>query len=190
MKFEFHFSKAPEMALSPERNDTSCTKQPGRQSRCPLHSLRSRVGVAFPAFGFVLTSIVLQRWRAINISSMKTEKLTKADLTGFTGTEQWYRHPVIKSTLYTDGIKYLAERAGAYWLVDEIAYQQYHPRVQTEEFQVWKLCVNQQQSSATLTCDDGNGGILFTKQIGYTDFPLEEIIIYFTNNVILLPGEY
>jgi hypothetical protein len=121
---------------------------------------------------------------------MKIDQLTKADLAGFTGTEQWYRHPVIKSTLYTDGIKYLAERAGAYWLIDEIAYQQYHPRLKNEEFQVWKLSVNQQQSWATLTCDDGNGRILFTKQIGYTDFPLEEISIYFTNNVILLPGEY
>lgn len=67
---------------------------------------------------------------------MKTEKLVKSDLEQFTGTQQWYRHPIVKNTLYTDGIKYLAERAGAYWLIDEITFQQFHPRVKNEEFQV------------------------------------------------------
>lgn len=45
--------------------------------------------------------------------NMNTEQLTKEDLAGFTGTEQWYRHPVVKNTLYTDGIKYVAQKAGA-----------------------------------------------------------------------------
>jgi hypothetical protein len=42
----------------------------------------------------------------------------------------------------------------------------------------------------TLTCDDGNGNIVFTKDIEHTDFPLDEITLYFTNNVIHLPSEY
>ena len=119
---------------------------------------------------------------------MKTEKLTKADLAEFTGTEKWYRHPVAKNILYTDGIKYVAEKAGAYWLVDEIAFRQNHPVVKNEEFQVWTLTVDPQQSTATLACDDGNDRTLYTKQIGFTDFPLEEIKIYVTDNVILLPN--
>lgn len=121
---------------------------------------------------------------------METEKLTLSELSEFRGTEKWYRHPVVKKTLYTDGIKYLIGKAGAYWLIDEIAFQQYHPRLKNEEFQVWMLRVNLEESTAILTCDDGNGRILFTKQISYTDFPLEEIKIYFTDNVILLPSEY
>jgi len=121
---------------------------------------------------------------------MESVKLSKADLAEFTGTEQWYRHTMVKNTLYTDGIKYVAERAGAYWLIDEIAFKQNHPLVKNEEFQVWTLRVDQQQATAILTCDDGNGRIVFTKNIGYTDFPLEKIKIYFTDNVILLPGEY
>ncbi|MGD1079605.1 MAG: DUF6876 family protein [Candidatus Sulfotelmatobacter sp.] len=40
------------------------------------------------------------------------------------------------------------------------------------------------------TCDDGNGNIVFTKEIEHTDFPLDEITLYFTNNVIHLPSEY
>lgn len=121
---------------------------------------------------------------------MNTEKFTKADLAEFTGTEQCYRHPIFKSTLYTDGVKYVAERAGAYWFIDEIAFHQSHPLVKNEEFQVWTLTVNLKESTALLTCDDGNGHIIYTKQIGYTDFPLDEIKILVTDKVILLPGEY
>jgi len=31
---------------------------------------------------------------------------------------------------------------------------------------------------------------VFTKEIEHTDFPLDEIKLYFTNNVIHLPSEY
>jgi hypothetical protein len=31
---------------------------------------------------------------------------------------------------------------------------------------------------------------VFTREIAFTDFPLDEITIYFTDNVILLPSEY
>jgi hypothetical protein len=44
-----------------------------------------------------------------------------ADLHQFTGTEHWYRHALVKSVLFTDGAKYLADTAAAYWLLDEIA---------------------------------------------------------------------
>jgi hypothetical protein len=40
------------------------------------------------------------------------------------------------------------------------------------------------------TCDDGNGNIVFTKEIEHTDFPLDEIKLYFADNVIHLPSEY
>lgn len=80
-------------------------------------------------------------------------------------------------------------KGAAFWLIDEIAFQQYHPRVKTEEFQVWTLRVNLKESTGTLTCEDGNGRVLCSKQIPYTDFPLAEIKIYFSNDVILLPSE-
>ena len=55
-------------------------------------------------------------------STRKT--LTHADLVHFTGTETWYRHPLNKKVLYTDGAQYVAEAGGAYWLLDEIACAQ------------------------------------------------------------------
>lgn len=117
-------------------------------------------------------------------------KLTKADLQQFTCTDQWHRHGINRKVLFTDGAKYVADTAGAYWLLDEIAIiQPYDKRVAEEEFQVWKLAVRPDHT-ATLTCDDGNGRIVFTKAITFTDFPLDEIRLYFTDNVILLPSEY
>ena len=117
-------------------------------------------------------------------------KLTQSDLVQFTGSENWYRHGLNRKVLFTDGARFLADQAGAYWLIDEIAIiQPYDQRVAAEEFQVWKLTV-QSDHTATLTCDDGNGKIVFMKEIEFTDFSLPEVMLYFTNNVIYLPSEH
>jgi len=120
----------------------------------------------------------------------KTARLTEADLRQFTGSENWYRHGLSRTILFTDGAKYVADEAGAYWLLDEIVLaQRYVERVAGEPFQFWKLAVRPDQT-ATLTCDDGNGTVVYTKEFDYTDFPLAEITFYFTNNVIYLPSEH
>lgn len=112
------------------------------------------------------------------------------DLWQFTGSEHWYRHSLIRTILYTDGAQFVAEQGGAYWLLDEIAFaQKGNPAVAAEEFQLWKLTVNPDQTGL-LVCEDGNGNAVYTKPLDYTDFPLAEIKLYFTNNVILLPSEY
>jgi hypothetical protein len=119
-----------------------------------------------------------------------TKTLTESDLLQFTGSEHWYTHGIIKRIVFTDGAKHVADAGGAYWLLDEIAFaQQYSKDVAAEEFQVWKLLLGEGHS-ATLTCDDGNGNVVFTKHIEFTDFPLREIRLYFTDNTILLPSEY
>ena len=96
---------------------------------------------------------------------------------------------LVRNVLFTDGTKYLADQGGAYWLLDEIALAQRGNRVVAEAFQVWKLAVNPDHT-AVLTCDDGNGNVVFTKRIEFTDFPLPEVTLYFTDNTILLPSEY
>jgi hypothetical protein len=119
-----------------------------------------------------------------------TNQITLADLRQFTGTEHWYRHPLARRVLYTDGIHYLAEKAGAYWLVDDIAFAQCGiPAVSEQAFQVWKLTVRPDHS-ATLACEDGNDRVIITKDIAFTDFPLPEIILFFCNDTLLLPSEY
>jgi hypothetical protein len=60
-----------------------------------------------------------------------TKTLTKSDLSQFTGSEQWYRHGLVRDVLFTDGAKYVADAGGAYWLIDKIAFarrRRRHPR--------------------------------------------------------------
>ena len=117
-------------------------------------------------------------------------QITQADLQQFTGSETWYRHALVRDVLYTDGAQFLAERAGAYWLLDEIALaQRASPKVAAEAFQVWTLTVAD-DASAMLTCGDGNGETVLAKPIAFTDFPLNKVTLYFCNQTILLPSEY
>jgi len=120
----------------------------------------------------------------------KNAELIKADLSQFSGSENWYRHGINRKVLFTDGAKYVADEGGAYWLLDEIAIVQPHNKaVAAEEFQVWKLTVRPDRT-ATLTCDDGNGRVVFTKEIEFTDFQLDTITLWFANNTIYLPSEH
>ena len=107
------------------------------------------------------------------------------------GTENWYRHPLNRKATYTDGVKYLAEKAGAYWLVDDIcAAYQLDKEVKATPSQVWKLKVNLDKHTAVLSLEDGNDKLVKSFDIPFTDFPLEEIVLWFTDNVLLLPCEY
>lgn len=114
------------------------------------------------------------------------------DLECFAGSDNWYSHWTRRGT-YTDGVKFLAEKAGAFWLIDEIFGRQIYPAVRAEEFQVWKLIVK--DSAAQLSCGNGNRDkegnwiIVHKAEIKFTDFPLPEIKLYFENRVLCLPRE-
>ncbi len=50
---------------------------------------------------------------------------------------------MVRDILYTNGVKYVAEEAGAYWLIGEIDLAQgFDKLIAAEEFQSWKLVVN------------------------------------------------
>lgn len=120
----------------------------------------------------------------------KAEKLSEVHLRQFTGSEHWCRHGINRRVVFTDGAKYIAGEGGAYWLLDAIAIAQlYEKSVSGEGSQVWKLTVNPDRS-ASLVCDDGNHNFVNTHQIEFTDFPIDEIKFYSTDNTILLPSEY
>ena len=121
-----------------------------------------------------------------------------SELAGFIGTEIWYRHSFIPGVTYTEGVHYLAERAGAYWLIDKIATLQLTPKIRAEAHQSWKL-IREGHSAARLTCDDGDGNVVHREKIDFTDFPLEEITLYAIqgatgdgtrSRVIMLTSEY
>ena len=112
-----------------------------------------------------------------------------ADLAQFTGTECYYR--LNRKCLLTDGTKYLADAAEAYWLLDAAA--SYLIELGTADwFVLVRLSVN--SNRAELTLEDGNGGIRVRQQIPYTDFPADQQVLYACWDgehwVIMLPSEY
>ena len=118
--------------------------------------------------------------------------LSQDELAHFTGSEQLW-HQTLLAFKYTDGVKYVAHEGNAYWLLTDISAFQ-HQRAMVEYakrdwFQTWKLRVNEDHG-ATLTCDDGNGQILFTHEYLFTDFPLPEIKFFLVDGILLLPSEY
>ena len=54
---------------------------------------------------------------------------------------------------------------------------------------VWKLSVKPDHT-AIAVADDGNGRELARQDISLTDFPLDEVSLYLTDNTLLLPSEY
>jgi len=131
----------------------------------------------------------------------KQDQLTadlEANLPHFTGTESYtnLRYPWLRSRfLLTEGAKYLAETAKAFWLMDAIASHQTNKKVAAEPFQVWKLAVDEKKQ-ATLTCTDGNEAVMVCQEIPYSDFPLAEITLYaeqsdyLAGRVVMLTSEY
>lgn len=119
--------------------------------------------------------------------------ITPLDLRQFIGTENYCRHSIARNYLYTDGVQYLAEKAGAYWLVDAIFFHQPDKRISRNEelaaFQCWTLTVAD-DNSAVLTCDDGNKNTILTQEIPFTDIPLKEISLWLEHKVLLLPSEH
>jgi hypothetical protein len=115
----------------------------------------------------------------------------KSELRNFCGTETWFRHSLFRKYLYTEGVQFLAEQAGCYWLLDKIfACQSCVAKLAEQEFIVWKLILDEEGKGAKLICTDGNYESLYSENILSTDFPLKEITFYFQNNVLLLTSEY
>ncbi|MGA2258278.1 MAG: DUF6876 family protein [Thermoguttaceae bacterium] len=128
-------------------------------------------------------------------------KITPADLQSaldqFSGSEEFYAHWM--KIRFTEGIKFLADKAEAHWLIDLIASWQIKPKVRREEFQVWILKVNRHppkgKPMAYARCysdtpEPDNANQVCVQGIPYTDFPLDEIKLWCVNGTLMLPGEY
>lgn len=107
----------------------------------------------------------------------------------FTGTEHWYKHTLNRSVMYTDGVQYFANTVGAYWLLDIIATEPVILKTMREGLAVIELRVDK-DSTAVLTCTDGDYNTKYTRIIEFTDAPVGVWQFFFTNDVILLPSEY
>ena len=130
--------------------------------------------------------------------------LTTHDLKQFTGDLQRFGSPLHRPVIWSPGVNYVAEQAGAFWLIDAIASHIKHgselkaaakedERLQSLQF--WALEVNLGEQSAVLTCQADTGCKPAARQvIEYTDFPLEKIDIWAgydgTHWTLYLPSEH
>lgn len=104
----------------------------------------------------------------------------QSHLANFYGTDGYHRLvPFCPSLVFTDGCLALAEKGGAFWLMDAIASHQ--PKAMRDhmlrDIQFWKLKVNADKS-AILTCSRDEGDVAITQRIPYTDFPLDEVKVW------------
>lgn len=88
--------------------------------------------------------------------------------------------------IISEGVKALADKFECYWLIDIIA--SYQPQLKAEEFQSWKLKKNEDET-AVVTCDDGNGRILKKQNIPYTDFKADTATVWVEYGTAILPSE-
>jgi hypothetical protein len=129
-------------------------------------------------------------------------KFSLSQLDQFTGSAQYHRYsPLFPNFWLTDGALFLAEKAGCFWLFDQLASLQAHSAIQNhpqlESMQFWYLTVNA-DASALLSCEWDKGKIVYEEKIVYTDFPLPLISIWVgattvgdrSGFVALLPSEY
>jgi hypothetical protein len=123
------------------------------------------------------------------MNSKDAESIDPAALDQFTGTAQYWL--VARQFVITDGVKYLAETAACFWLIDaaishllEIGTSDWFVRVRTEV----------SGSSAVMIYEDGDGSEYARQEIAYTDLPLSTVRLYAVWDserwVILLPSEY
>ena len=110
------------------------------------------------------------------------------ELAHFAGDLNRYRHWT-GTLIFTPGVQHLVERAGAFWLIDLVASWQTDPKVRREPFQVWELKVKPDHT-AVAAATDGNGNVLASQTIEFTDFPLPSISLWLEDGTLLLPAEH
>ena len=123
------------------------------------------------------------------MNSKNTEPPDLAKLAQFTGTTHYWR--VARQFVITDGVKYLAENAYCFWLIDAVI--SHLLEIGTLD---WFVLVRAEisGSSAILIYEDGNGAEYARQAIPYTDLQLPIVDLYAVWDserwVIMLPSEY
>lgn len=107
---------------------------------------------------------------------MKNQNEIKSGLNQFYGTECYHRFSVLfRNLVLTDGAKYLADECQCYWLFDIIGSILIDGKIAS----TFKHCspvvvsIKKTGSRAVVTCGSENAPI-YTQEIEYTDFPLDE----------------
>ncbi|HIC31696.1 hypothetical protein FHG64_00715 [Antarcticibacterium flavum] len=118
----------------------------------------------------------------------------KEGLQHFHGSEMLYQIPLIR-TRFTNGLKYLANVAECFWLITDVSViaKSLLNRSHFITIDFKRLSEDEQDFTgyeAEIIYSDGNGNVFETHQYNFTDFPLDELRLYFVDNTLMLPSEY
>ncbi|MEO2072590.1 MAG: DUF6876 family protein [Zunongwangia sp.] len=118
----------------------------------------------------------------------------KERLQYFTGTEMFYQIPLLR-TRFTDGLKYLSEVAECFWLITDasVIAKSLMNRSEFITIDFKKMSEEKQDYTgyeAEIIYSDGNDNVLETHRYNATDFPLDELRMFFVNDTLMLPSEY
>lgn len=121
-------------------------------------------------------------------------KEIREGLQHFHGSEMLYQIPLIR-TRFTNGLKYLANVAECFWLITDTSViaksLMNRSHFITIDFKRLPENIrNKQGYEAEITYSDGNGRIFETHNYNVTDFPLDELRLFFVDNTLMLPSEY
>ncbi len=112
----------------------------------------------------------------------------KSGLKQFIGTQEYHRLSLGRMVC-TDGIKYLAEKCGAFWLIDLVASYQIQEFREAHRFQLWKVTLLE-GNKAVVTCKEDTGAANLVEQhIEFTDFPFD-YEWYVVDGVMMVKSEY
>jgi len=118
----------------------------------------------------------------------------KEGLQHFHGTEMFYSIPLLR-TRFTDGLKYLANVADCFWLITDtsVIAKSLMDRSEFITIDFRRLSAEKQESKgyeAEIIYTDGNDTVLEKHGYRVTDFPLDELRLFFVNDTLMLPSEY
>ncbi len=105
------------------------------------------------------------------------------------GSENYYRHNLLKNFIYTDGVKEMVVKCQSYWLIDLIISHQVYDAVNKEAFQVWDL-KRVKDNEFLIIATDGNHNRVTSQQIEFSDFPYDLATLWLVDSCIMLPCEY
>lgn len=139
---------------------------------------------------------------------MTTEKVQPIDLSGYCGSEKYYR-TFLGLMAYTEGIESLVRQAECYWLLDLVECQlATNKRMSEQDFLVWDLrpyscsdkgiaaggIVSAWNDSPYNTAINGNEKPVWSFKLEFSDFPFERLSDpfqwYTQNRVMLLKSEH
>ena len=121
-------------------------------------------------------------------------KEIKEGLQHFHGSEMFFQIPLIR-TRFTNGLKYLANVAECFWLITDTSVIAKSLMNQSPFINIdFKRLSEEKQHfkgyEAEIIYSDGNGKVFETHRYSATDFPLDELQLFFVNNTLMLPSEY